>query len=195
VLRARFPSRATLAQINRTACSLQPILVVGGVEQKVDLRIGGVTPCGSGSLRVNVLVHAGDHGREVVLELPVPTGSSQQDTNDLKLGLREVRTELERRINQLPADLPITNDSTEKPTTTRHRRSARVLAVSASLLISGGAVGAVAAFMGVGAAASQRDALGWVIVGFGTFIFGSAPAILGGLVTLVIAGAMYASDD
>lgn len=201
VMRTRFPVRATMAQINRTACSLQPTLVVNGVQQKVDMRIGGVTPCGTGGdVHVNVLVNATDRGREVVLELTVPTGASQQDTNDLKLGLRDVRTELERRIAALPPDVLVTDDgppTADKPPT-KHRRSSRVLAVAATLLISGGVVGVTAlAFTGVGAAQSNRccESLGWFVAGASTFLFGSAPALLGGIVTIITAGAMYASDD
>lgn len=202
VLRTRFPAHASTAQINRTACTLKPMLVVGGAEQKVDMRIGGVTPCSSGgTLRVNVFVEvtADGRGREIVLELPVPTGATTQDTNELKLGLREVRAELEHRIASLPpdvfvADAPEATKPDELPT--KHRRSQRVLVVAASLLISGGAVGAASAVMvGAGASNSRGGDFGLLFGGFSLFVFGSAPALLAGIVTIITAGALYAGDD
>src|SRR5581483_3476715 len=154
IIRARIRTRATTADINRTACSLRPTLSIDGESQPVDVFIGGVTPCAAmleGALRVNVRILASDNGgREAVLELLVPQGATPRGAEDMKNGLREVEREMARRLASIERAQVSTDLPPIEPREEPRRRSAKVMLVSEIVWAVTGAFGATGVVMILG---------------------------------------------
>jgi hypothetical protein len=200
VVRARIRTRTSLADINRTACSLKPSIAVGGESRAVDVHIGGVTPCGTpleGAIRVNLRVMESDSSREAVLELVVPQGTTPSGFEDVKIGLREIEREMARRLASLErAQSQTSEPPPQQPWQEPRRKSAKVLLTSEILWAVTAGIAATGGVMIIGAVArSGGGDFGWFVGGISTLLFGAAPMFLASLTTLIVAGGLYAGDN
>jgi hypothetical protein len=192
-LRARFRTSATRDAVGRVACSLQAKIVVDGKQRPIDLRIDNQM-CGAeteGSIHGNVHVQDG----EVTLELVPPDDVSPGGRGEIRSALRDVGGELRRRVVGLerPAPSPSEPSSIAPPDEEppkKKRTSAKVLMVSAILW----GAGFVVAGVGGIALALAKDDGGVIAFGLVSLTVASLLA-LGGIVTLIIAGALYAGDN
>jgi hypothetical protein len=193
ILRARFSTNASTAEVNRTACTLQPSISIGGRSRPIDVHVDGVTPCAAtseGSIRANVFARA-DLG-EVVLEIPLPTGATPEDVRDIRQGLRDLGHELSRRVASVRR---AEHQEQPRPNKPAVRRSARVFFVSEILWATTGAVGTAGLIMLLGGVTQPccREQ-GWTIAGTSVLLFGAAMPFLGALVTSLVAAGMYARE-
>jgi hypothetical protein len=199
LIRARFRTSVALAEINRTACSLQASIAVDGHSKRIDLHIGGVTPCTApteGALRANVFVNADGNAHEVVLELVVPDGSSPNEVRDLKEGVRDVEHELARRIAFVErASIP--RDASTIVRRDRRTKSAKLIRTSGILWAVTAGLAATGGLFIAGALAKSccGGDFGWSVAGYSTLMGGAAPMFLAALVTSIAAAAYFASED
>jgi hypothetical protein len=201
-VRARFRTTAPRDAIQRIACSLQARVVIEGRQRPIDLRVvqdGAEKTCGfegDAPIRGTVRLRRDADVWDVLVELEPPEGTSAAGRDELRVALRDVGGELRRRvlaterstIAPAPASTqPESSDTTAKP---KSRTSSKILTASAIVWGIGLAAAGVGGLM---IAAGNNDA--GLIIG-GAFVLTVASLLgLAGIVTLIIAGAMYAAGN
>ena len=198
-MRARFRTAAPRDAIQRVTCALQARVVVDGRQRPIDLRVeqgGAETQCGfEGDSPIPGVVRLKRDADmwEVMLEVEPPEGITEAGRSELRQGLRDVGGELRRRMVALERSAPPppveTSPNYDQPVE-KKRSSAKVLTASAILW---GIGFAVAGAGGIMVAAGGRDG-GVVLVG-AFFLTVASLLAVAGIVTLIIAGALYAGDN
>jgi hypothetical protein len=173
--KATLSSTVSSKDLKQTACALAPIVPVAGERHAVTVwidarRCDAAIP--DSTLRLDI---SHDNTGRIVLEMPVPPGSSAEEMADIERGLDEIRAELERRIR-------------ESPVRSSSRTSQKLLGatiVLGSIAFLTGTAGAI--IVGVGLQARRGGDDGIIAAGGGLIGFGAGAPLLAGVIALIFA--------